>query len=122
MLEENGKGENYQVVNLEIDGKIIKSEDVPPIIYPLDGKGRTLIPLRMIIEYLGDKLNADIEWDGTRREAKIKTKEKEIVLQIDNPYATVNMLKELPDDISAKLLAIRDNGESIGRTMIPIRF
>lgn len=123
LLEENGKGENYQVVNLEIDGKIIKSEDVPPIIYPLDGKGRTLIPLRMIIEYLGDKLNADIEWDGTRREAKIKTKEKEIVLQIDNPYATVNGVKKrLPDDISAKLLAIRDNGESIGRTMIPIRF
>ena len=25
LLEENGKGENYQVVNLEIDGKIIKS-------------------------------------------------------------------------------------------------
>ncbi|MCK9267132.1 MAG: copper amine oxidase N-terminal domain-containing protein, partial [Alkaliphilus sp.] len=123
LLEENGKGKNYQVVNLKIDGKVVESEDVPPIIYPLNGKGRTLVPLRMIIEYLGDKLNADIEWDGAEREAKIKTKEKEIVLQIDNPYATVNGVKKrLPDDISAKLLAIRDNGRSVGRTMIPIRF
>lgn len=123
LLEENGKGKNYQVVNLKIDGKIIRSEDVPPIIYPLNGKGRTLMPLRMIVEYLGDKLNADIEWDGAEREARIKTREKEIVLQIDNPYAMVNgVRKRLPDDISPKLLAIRDDGKSIGRTMIPIRF
>ncbi len=122
-LLENGKGENYQVVNLIIDGKTVESKDVPPIIYTLDGKGRTLVPLRMIIEYLGDKLDAEIEWDGDRREAKIKTEEKEIVLAIDNPYATVNGVeKRLPDDISAKLLAIRNKDGAIGRTMIPIRF
>lgn len=119
LLKENGKGRNYQVVNLKIDGKTVKSEDVPPIIYPLDGNGRTLVPLRMIIEHLEDKLNANIEWDGANREVKIKTTEKEIILKIDSPDAIINGVKKrLPDNIPAKLLAIGNNG----RTMVPIRF
>lgn len=119
LLKENGRGRNYQIVNLKIDGKTVESKDVPPIIYPLNGEGRTLVPLRMIIEHLEDKLNANIEWDGAKWEVKIKTKEKEIVLKIDSPDAIVNGVKKrLPDDIPAKLLAIGDNG----RTMVPIRF
>ena len=119
LLKENGKGQNYQVVNLKIDGKIVKSKDVPPVIYPLNGGGRTLVPLRMIIEHLEDKLNADIGWDQSRLEASIKTREKEIILKIDSPYAIINGdKKNLPDNIPAKLLAIGD----CGRTMVPIRF
>lgn len=119
LLEENGIGKNFQVVNLKIDGKTVKSADIPPVIYPLNNQGRTLVPLRMIIEHLEDKLNADIEWDGARLEVKVKTKDKEIVLKINSPIATVNgVQKRLPDDIPAKLLAIGSNG----RTMVPIRF
>ena len=118
-LEENGKGREYRVVNLKINGETVKSKDVPSIIYPLNGKGRTLVPLRMIVEHLEDELNANIEWDGNKQEIKIETREKEIILEIDNPYAVVNGIrKRLPDDISAKLLAIGSNG----RTMVPIRF
>ena len=76
LLKENGRGKNYQIVNLKIDGKTVESKDAPPIIYPLNGEGRT-VPLRMIIEHLEDKLNANIEWDGAM-EVKIKTKEKKL--------------------------------------------
>lgn len=119
LLKENGKGRNFQVVNLKIDGKVVKSADVPPIIYPLNNQGRTLVPLRMIMEHLEDKLNADIKWDGAKQEVKVKTKDKEIVLKIDSPIALVNgVQKRLPDNIPAKLLAIGSNG----RTMVPVRF
>ena len=119
LLKEDGKGRNYQVVNLKIDGKTVKSEDVPPIIYPLDGKGRTLVPLRMITEHLEDKLNAKIEWDGAKREVKIKTREKEITLKIDSPDAIIDGVKKrLPDNVPTKLLAMGNNG----RAMVPIRF
>ncbi len=119
LLKENGIGKNYQVVNLKIDGKTVKSADVPPIIYPLNNQERTLVPLRVIIEHLGDKLNADIEWDEAKQEVKVKTKDKEILLKIDSPVALVNgVQKKLPDNIPAKLLAIGDNS----RTMVPVRF
>ena len=118
-LKENGIGRNFQVVNLKIDGKTVKSADVPPVIYPLNNQGRTLVPLRMIIDHLGDKLGADIEWDGVNYEVKVKTKDKEIILKIDSPVAIVNgVAKNLPDNVPAKLLAIGSNG----RTMVPIRF
>jgi len=118
-LQENRIGKSFQIVNLKIDGKIVTSEDVPPVIYPLNNQGRTLMPLRMIIDHLGDKLNADIEWDGTKNEVKINTKDKEIILKIDSPTALVNGIKKtLPDNVPAKLLAIG----STGRTMVPIRF
>lgn len=119
LLKENGNGKNYQVVNLKIDSKTVKSADVPPIIYPLNNQGRTLVPLRMIIEHLEDKLNAEIKWNGTEQEVKIETKDKEIILKIDSPIALVNgVKKKLPDNVPAKLLALGDNG----RTMVPIRF
>lgn len=119
LLKENGKGSNYQVVNIKIDGKTVQSEDVPPVIYPLNNQGRTLVPLRMIIDQFGDRLNADIEWDQSRQEAKIETSNKTIVLKIDSPDAIVNGVKKrLPDGIPAKLLAIGN----YGRTMVPIRF
>ncbi|MBU5678044.1 N-acetylmuramoyl-L-alanine amidase family protein [Alkaliphilus sp. MSJ-5] len=119
LLKENGIGKNYQVVNLKIDGKTVKSADVPPIIYPLNNQERTLVPLRVIIEHLGDKLNADIGWDEAKQEVKVKTKDKEILLKIDSPVALVNgVQKRLPDNIPAKLLAIGDNS----RTMVPVRF
>ncbi|HZJ76559.1 MAG TPA: stalk domain-containing protein, partial [Oscillospiraceae bacterium] len=119
LLKENGKGKNYQIVNLKIDGETVKSKDVPPIIYILGGEGRTLVPLRMIIEHLEDKLAAKIEWDDDKREVKIVTKEKEIILKIDSPDAIVNGVKKrLPDSIPAKLLVLGD----CGRTMVPIRF
>ncbi len=118
-LKENGIGRNFQVVNIKVDGKAVKSADVPPVIYPLNNQGRTLVPLRMIIDHFGDKLNADIEWDGTNNQVKIITKDKEILLKIDSAVATVNgVAKNLPDNLPAKLLAIGSNG----RTMVPIRF
>lgn len=120
LLRENGRGQNYQVVNIKIGGTSIESEDVPPIIYPLNKEGRTLVPLRMIIDHFQDRLKAEISWDGAREEARVKTKDKEIILKINSPDARVNGVKKrLPDNIPAKLLADKDNN---GRTMVPIRF
>lgn len=119
LLKENGIGKNYQVVNLKIDGKTVKSADVPPVLYPLNNQVRTLVPLRVIIEHLEDKLNADIGWDEAKQEVKIKTNDKEILLKIDSPIATVNgVQKTLPDNIPAKLLTLGNTS----RTMVPVRF
>ncbi|QUH20323.1 N-acetylmuramoyl-L-alanine amidase family protein [Alkaliphilus sp. B6464] len=118
-LKENGKVGSFQVVNLKIDNKVVKSVDVPPVLYLINNQARTLVPLRMIVEHLEDKLNADIEWDQAKYEVKVKTNDKEIILKIDSPIATVNgVQKKLPDNIPAKLLTLG----SVSRTMVPIRF
>lgn len=119
-LKENNKANNYQVVNLKLDNKIVKSADVPPIIYSINNQGRTLVPLRMILEYAQDRLNAEIEWDGLKQEVKVKTKDKSITLKINSPKAIVNGVeKQLPDNVPAKLLST--DGIN-ARTMVPIRF
>lgn len=123
LLVEDGRGRNFEVLNLKIDGDIIESEDVPPVMYVLNNQGRTLIPLRMIVEHAEDVLNADIEWDQEKYEVKVTTEDKEITLKIDSPIAIVNgEEKRLPDDVPAKLLTLDLNGEKISRTMVPVRF
>ncbi|MGB9843101.1 MAG: copper amine oxidase N-terminal domain-containing protein [Caldisericia bacterium] len=76
--------------------------------------GRTLLPIRAIVEELGGKIN----WDGTQRKVTISFKEDLIELWIDNPEAKVN----------GKTKWIDENNHNVkpiiiyGRTMLPIRF
>lgn len=104
----------YKVVNMMIDGDDIYS-DVPSILYSLDGKTRTLVP----ISFIAGKIGASIEWNGEKQEVTIIYEDKTIVLTIDSDIALVNGVEtKLPNDIPAKLM----NYEGIYRTMVPIRF
>ena len=79
--------------------------DSPPIIV----KGRTLVPLRFISEAFGAK----VEWNPVFRLVFIKMGEKEIIVQIGTPYASVSGKKVLLD---SPPLIVK------GRTMVPLRF
>ncbi|RLD17629.1 MAG: copper amine oxidase N-terminal domain-containing protein [Caldiserica bacterium] len=79
--------------------------DSPPIII----KDRTLVPLRFISEAFGAK----VEWNPVFRLVFIKMGEKEIIVQIGTPYASVSGKKVLLD---SPPLIVK------GRTMVPLRF
>jgi len=76
---------------------------------PVIIKGRTLVPIRAIIEELG----GTVDWDGVERKVTIKFKNKTIELWIDKKTAKVDgTSKEL--DVPPMILN--------GRTMLPLRF
>ncbi len=76
---------------------------------PVIVKGRTLVPIRAIIEEMG----GEISWDGTERKVTIKLKEIIIELWIDKTVAKVNgVVKTL--DVPPQIIN--------GRTMLPLRF
>ena len=79
--------------------------DVPPVI----DTGRTLVPVRVIME----EMQARVEWDGESRTVTIKGQENDITLVIDSPEAIVDgtpFLLDVPPQVIN------------GRTMIPVRF
>ncbi len=115
---EGRKGSNYY--SLQIYSNIIvssengivseKAIDVAPFI----DEGRTMIPLRGLLEEMG----AEITWDGTKRKIGITTDKVKIELQImndlcyvtDSKYGRVRYTLDVPP-------MIKD-----GRTFIPVRF
>lgn len=110
----DGSTSEYKVVNLLVDGDDVFA-DVPSILYNLDGKTRTLVPISFITE----KIGAEIEWYGDTREVKIIHNGKEILLKIDSNIALVNGKSyELPNGIPAKLMSY----EGTARTMVPVNF
>lgn len=110
----DGSTGSYKVANLMIDGDDVFS-DVPAILYNLDGKTRTLVP----ISFIGDKIGAEVKWDGIKREVTILYEGKTIVLKIDSSEALVNgVAYELPNGIPAKVM----NYEGTYRTMVPVNF
>ncbi|MBM7615164.1 N-acetylmuramoyl-L-alanine amidase [Alkaliphilus hydrothermalis] len=105
-LEMGGKMVSFKEASLRLNDQEIQS-DVPPIIH----EGRTLVPLRIIME----NIDAEVLWNKTTQEVTLKTKDQKIVLQIDKGEATVNDAKvPLPDGVPPKLIG--------ARTMVPIRF
>ena len=79
--------------------------DVPPVIV----NGRTLVPVRIISEYLG----ATVEWDNKLQKVTITKNDNVVELFINNKVAWVNG-KKVEMDVPAYQLN--------GRTMVPIRF
>lgn len=79
--------------------------DVPP---QLIG-GRTLVPLRFLVEALG----ANLEWEGTEQRITITAGARKVVIWVDRPQAII-------DGVSTTL----DVPPTIldGRTMVPLRF
>ena len=84
--------------------------DSPPVIK----NGRTLVPIRAIIEALG----GTVGWDGMKREATVTLGKKTIALWIGKSVATVNGVSTPIDSTNAKVVP-----EIISsRTMLPLRF
>lgn len=76
---------------------------------PVIVKGRTLVPIRAIIEEMGGR----VDWDGNERKVTISLGKTKIELWIDKKSARVNGdLKEL--DVPPQIIN--------GRTMLPLRF
>jgi hypothetical protein len=84
--------------------------DSPPVIK----NGRTLVPIRVIIEALG----GTVAWDATTKKATVTLGKKTIVLWIGKSTATVNGVSTLIDSTNAKVVPEIING----RTMLPLRF
>lgn len=109
-----GKTSAYQAVNLTLGGKDVIT-DIPAVLFQVQGKTRTLVPLRFIIDSLG----AEVAWDNDTKEATILLKDKVIILQADNTTAIVDGERvDLPDKVPVKLLGMDYNY----RTLVPIRF
>ena len=115
-------GSPYMFVN-GIMEEIDPGRGTKPVI--ISKWGRTVVPIRAIVEALG----GSIEWEAKTRSITITLNEKQlppappvhtiyIVMQIDNPVASVNGEKRWIDskNHSVKPVIIND------RTMVPLRF
>ncbi|MEW6081424.1 MAG: N-acetylmuramoyl-L-alanine amidase family protein [Bacillota bacterium] len=91
-------------IQLLIDGTHIIA-DVPPRIVG----GRTLVPIRVVSESLGAK----VDWDGSTRTVTVERAGTSLSLRIGEPTAVVNG-KSVPLDVPPSIID--------SRTMVPIRF
>ena len=82
------------IFSLKVNGDTIKS-DIPPIII----NGRSLVPVRAIFE----KLGAQVFWDATEKKVTVSYNGKDIVLKINDTYATVNGEK-VKMEVPAKII------------------
>ncbi len=118
-LEYDGGIHKYasRIVDIDVDGETIPTGDMPAIILQMDGKGRTLVPVREVFE--SEAFGASVKWFGESQTVFISYGDTIIQLQIDSKIAYVNNQKvEL--DVPAKL--IRDTSKAYAKTMIPLRF
>jgi len=84
--------------------------DVPPIII----EGRTLLPIRWVVEPLG----ASVGWDGVERKVTVTLGDIHIELWIGKSIAKVNGKDTPIDSGNPKVVPIIKDG----RTMLPVRF
>jgi len=101
---------NSPNIILNGESKPIDAQGSKPIIE----NGRTLVPIRSIVEALG----GTIEWDSTTQKVGITLKDKTIGLVIGQHVATVNGLETQIDSQNPKVVPEIING----RTMLPLRF
>jgi N-acetylmuramoyl-L-alanine amidase len=104
---------NSKIVTLIIDGKELKTGDMPAIIIG----DRTLVPVREVCETVS--VGAVVQWDNEKKEVYISNEDKYIVLKINSKTAYVNG-KPIELDVPAKI--VRDVNKKYGKTMVPIRF
>lgn len=104
----NNKWMYVDGVKKEVD----PGRDTTPVIIP--EWGRTLLPIRSVIESLG----GNISWDGNENKVTVNISNKKIELWINKNYAYVNGKKVQIDSSNPKVTPVIMNG----RTMLPIRF
>lgn len=114
------KPQQTNVITLQIGNEIMTVNGVSQEIDPGKGtkpvikNGRTLVPIRAIIEALG----GTIDWNGTERKVTITLKDTTIELWIGKPQAKVNGVLKWIDETNHKVMPEIING----RTMLPLRF
>jgi hypothetical protein len=81
---------------------------------PVIQNGRTLLPLRALIETLGGK----VIWNGTTRMATVTLGSRTVAVIIGDPMGLVGGKKVAIDPANAKVVPVIING----RTMLPLRF
>jgi len=84
--------------------------DSPPVIK----NGRTLLPIRAVIE----ALNGTVDWDATQRKVTVSLSSTTIELWIGKNTAKVNGVSKPIDSTNPKVVPEIING----RTMLPLRF
>ncbi len=84
--------------------------DSPPVIK----NGRTLLPIRAIVEALG----GSVTWHENEKSIDIVLGNNHLILQIGNPNAYVNGIQKFIDPSNLKVVPEIVNG----RTMLPLRF
>ena len=107
------------VIMLQVDNPMMKLNGVEMEVDPGKGtkpvivKGRTLVPIRAIVEGLGGK----VLWDGATKKVTIELDTIKMELWLDNPIAYVNGVK-------TDLAALNYVPPQVinGRTMLPLRF
>ena len=110
-----GASELDTIVSLQIDNPIMQINGTSSEIdaglgtKPVITNGRTLVPVRAIIEAFG----GSVGWDGSTRTVTLSLKNDTIRLVIDSPVAYLNG-KSSELDVSPTVIN--------GRTMLPIRF
>jgi len=90
-------------ITIKIDGAAVSTETAPVV-----DNGTTLVPVRVITEYLG----ADNSWNATKKQATIKTAANTVVFTIGSKNYTING--------STKTLSAAPKIIN-GTTMIPLR-
>jgi len=104
-------GNPYMVVN-GLKQEIDPGRGTTPVI--IKEWGRTVVPIRAIVEALG----GTIDWDGNIRKVTISFKDTTIELWIDNPKAKVDGKETWIDSDNHNVKPVIQNG----RTMLPLRF
>ena len=105
----------YEPINVMVSGIDIFS-DAPGIIM----NGRALLPVSAILK----ELNIAYQWNAATEEISFAYGGKNIVMQVDNNYATIGGVKTaLPDLVSPKIMTYKStSGDLIGRTYVPLAF
>lgn len=104
------------IIQLQIGSKTIYVNDVPQEIdvAPVIIEGRTLLPIRYVVEPLG----ATVGWNSDEKKITILFKEKMIELWIGKSIARVNGVDTPIDPTNPKVVPMIISG----RTMLPVRF
>jgi hypothetical protein len=95
--------------NFSVNG-VSNTLDSPPIIK----NGRTLLPIRPVIEALG----GSVSWDPTEKKVTVSLGSNTIELWIGKPTANINGVSKPIDSTNSKVVPEIING----RTMLPLRF
>jgi len=105
----------YEPINVMVSGIDIFS-DAPGIIM----NGRALLPVSAILKELGIMY----QWNAATEEISFAYGGKNVIMQVDNAYATIGGVKTaLPDSVSPKIMTYKStSGDLIGRTYVPLAF
>ena len=101
-----------RAVTVTVNGQVVDfSGDQPPVIV----NGRTLVPIRKVVEKFGS--DVVIDYDATQRLVTINKGISVLTLQIDNPYITVAESGKSWSDLMDTTPIIMN-----GRTLLPARY